>query len=45
MWSLYIVDDEFGSILSMYNLGKPMMTPRGNNMKLKYLLHKQPKEI
>jgi hypothetical protein len=43
--SFYVVDDEFGFILSVYNLGKHVMTPTGNNMKLKYLLHKQPKEI
>jgi hypothetical protein len=45
MRSLYIVDHEFGFILFVYNLGKPVMTLVGNNMKLRYLLHKQPREI
>jgi hypothetical protein len=38
MKSLYIVDDEFGLIISVYNLS---MTPTCNNTKLRYLLHKQ----
>jgi hypothetical protein len=45
MKSLYIVDDHFGSIFSMYNLDKLVMTPTSNKTKLRYLFHKQPKDI
>jgi hypothetical protein len=32
-----MVDDDFGSILFVYNVGMPMITLKYNNMKLKYL--------
>jgi hypothetical protein len=32
-----MVDDDFGSIVFVHDVGMPMITPKYNNMKLKYL--------